>query len=57
MQLHLAETDGHNAARFVRQDGHRMGGFEGFDGCMDALIFERRWLDFAGFSWRLLAFG
>ena len=58
MQLHLAETDGHNAAaRFVRQDGRRMGGFEGFDGCMDALIFERRWLDVAGFSWRLLAFG
>ena len=57
MQLHLAETDGHNAARFVHQDGGRMGGFEGFDGCMDAFIFAQRWLDFAGFSWRLLAFG
>ena len=38
MQMYLAETDGHNAARFVRKDGRWMGGFEGFDGCMDGRI-------------------
>ena len=38
MQLYLAETDGHSAARFVRKDRRWMGDFEGFDGCMDGRL-------------------